>query len=501
MLHAVRIAAGIVTIVSLAGSAVAQPGVAGQVQAPGEKLYDPIRDRALGFLAPYGVENFSAQYIDALRTFDAVETMYHARRYQQARVRLDALWSRYPVGHLSWQRLPRQPFGINIGTPPCYYALRMLTDMVDWRLDGGAAVTAPHRTVRLTVVVAGASAGIEPRDLAELNAGGGIPVTHSLDPRVAAGDYRVVHESLRLFEAYVLAMTGGQLGVETEVLSLPDLELAVRAAVLSGSTYLASPVDAGEIWAAIPQALQQETDWWWLVYPSHVPEQYPDFENAEFITGGMGQAPAGGPFFIIDDRWLLRKPPHLGDGDYRNIERRAYLPQWLQHEFYHHLFGRYPELGLEAQPHQWFDRGTWPADFEGRYEADYYHEALVRRLQSAYPPLHVALRYATADAPWDQVQLADVPGDYTRLPVLNAWHNGTIHVQPGGQMRWTNTANVSWDLFPDLSQGVLATGPDCPYYNTPGGRQFRLELNRNADGDWVPTLRGFRFNGELYSRD
>jgi hypothetical protein len=47
------------------------------------------------------------------------------------------------------------------------------------------------------------------------------------------------------------------------------------------------------------------------MYPSHVPE-FPDFDDEAFITGGMGADSKGGPVFIIDDKWIVRKPAHLG---------------------------------------------------------------------------------------------------------------------------------------------------------------------------------------------
>ena len=72
----------------------------------------------------------------------------------------------------------------------------------------------------------------------------------------------------------------------------------------------------------------------------------PEFEDDEFITGGMGADDKGGPLFIADDLWFVRKPYHLGEGVYSDIERRAYLPQWMQHEFYHHLYRIYPEFRL-----------------------------------------------------------------------------------------------------------------------------------------------------------
>jgi len=457
------------------------------------------RDPALDFLRPYGLDHFSPHYVQALSTLLGAQRDYRHGDYAQAQARLDALWLAYPEGDVRWGFLPRRPFGINLGTPPCYYGLRMLSDMTAWRLAQPGAPP-PPRSVRLTVLVPGVSSGIEPRTLEELLAGTGVFAVHALDPRVPAADYRVVRESLRLFEEYVLAMTGGQLGVETRILPLPAVNLPVQASVGSNGGFFAAPVDSAQIFDFVPQAEIEATDWWWLLYPSHVPEQYPDFTTSEFITGGMGTgADSASPLFIIDDRWLVRKPPHLGTGSYSFVERSVYLPQWLQHEFFHHLFRTYPEFGLEASSHQWFDLGTWPADFVGRYEADYYHEALTKRLQGATIPLHVALRYATAGAPWDQLTIADLLGTYQREPVENPWHIGDIRFA-GPQLEWRNTAPVRWNLQDDLAHGALLTGPDCPYWSLASGKKFNVVLERDALGDLTTTIRGFSFLGELYQR-
>ena len=81
----------------------------------------------------------------------------------------------------------------------------------------------------------------------------------------------------------------------------------------------------------------------------------------------------------------------------------------------------------------------------------------------------------------------------------NPWHVGDIQFN-GTQLVWRNTANVQWNLFPDLANGRLATGPDCPYFGIPAGRQFEVVLRRNALGDFLPQLDGFSFLGEIYTR-
>lgn len=447
------------------------------------------------FLAPYGLENFSDHYIEALDTLLLASAHADAGEWAQADALLAAFWARYPVGDFAWSQLPTRPFGIFLGTPPCYYALRMLTDLTDHHLANPDSPE-PPRTAMLTVVVVGRSSGIQPRNWQELNAGTGVFVTNAVETELFADDNRAIDESLGLFGDYVEVVSKGRLGMDVRVVSLPEVELPAHA--YATPNRYAGLINPSDVFAHIPTEIAESTDWWWLLYPSHVPEQYPDFANTEFITGGMGQAPNGGPFFIIDDRWLTRKPPHLGSGDYTPIERSVYLPQWLQHEFFHHLYQRWPEFGLENQPHQWFDRSTWPGDFVGRYEPDYYHESLFKRIHGARLQPHIGLRYATADAPFDQLTPADVLGTHYRVPSTNGWHVGDI-VEAGDNFRWRNSAGVSWTLADDLANGRLLTGPDNPYAGNPGAASFQIVLEREPEhGDLTTDVRGFRFLGELY---
>ncbi len=472
---------------------------------------------ALELLEPHGLETFPSLTVEALQIFLELEGAYGRGEYAECRRRLDAFWEAHPPASAAWRPSSAPDSPVFVGSPPCYYALRMLDECIDWRLaearaeaehepeDGAESTT---REVRLTVVLVGRGKGLEPRSWKDLERGKGKRRTARLAPELLADDHAVIRESLALFTEYVAAMTAGRLRVVTTIEHLAKLEvpLAVRAEERrhAGLGESATPL----IWSALDAGTQAATDWWWVLYPSAVPEQHEDFETTEFITGGMGVGPDGlSPCFLVDDRWLLRKPPHLGQGAYTSIERRAYLPQWLQHEFFHHLFRTWPGFALEAEGHQWFDRSKWPRDFEGTYEPDYYREALHRRLRTqAEPPLHIALRYRRAGPEvWARIDVGEIAGRYVHDPTENEWHVGEIVVEGRGKrarMRWTNTAGVAWSLEPDLAAGLLRCGPDSPYADDPraGSTDFTLVLARDAEGDWLPRVTGFRFLGDLYVR-
>jgi hypothetical protein len=459
----------------------------------------------------------TALFRESVDAFLGAEQAYRSGAYQKSSQILEAFWALHPQGTQEWSRAMADARslaaskGSNFGTPACYSALRMLTECVVWRLRAAGGVAVPERRIRLTVVLVGHSSGIQPASLAELRQHSGREVSHSLDASLAAHTAEFLDQSTFLFTEYIRAITGGRLRIERAVLPLPDLDVPVEAVersldIAGGARDLwfagLAPGAVSKIWQAIPDAVLAKTDWWWVLYPSHVPEQFPDFAGKDFITGGMGLGPDGvAPAFLIDDRWLVRVPPHLGFGEYTEAERRAYLPQWLQHEFFHHLYRTYPVLQLETVSHQWFDRQRWPPDFEGLLEADYYAESVHRRLQAASPPLDVALRYAPPPKElFAKIAPAMLRGKYRCEPLLNKWLEGVI--DGDAQLRWTNAAGVSWALKPDLKNGVLETDADNPYYyrNPADGRSFRIVLRRGSDGDYLPEVAGFRFQGVFYAR-
>jgi hypothetical protein len=485
-----------------------EPGFSQSTAAPSELLLRPWGGPAL----------FPPIYRQSIDAFFNAEDAYRHADYKRASQILDAFWTVHPPGTLEWSRgasdaaALAQSRGVNFGTPGCYYALRMLTECVSWRLRTGGS--ARSHAIRMTIVLVGHSSGIQPESTQELRQGTGHRVHHSLDSALASGDSGIIDQSLFLFKEYIRAITGGRLQVEVKILPLADLEVHVQAfeqvlSIAGADRNLLfaqlAPDAMQNIWKSVPGDVQSATDWWWVLYPSHVPEPRGEFAHGNFITGGMGLGPDGrSPAFIIDDLWLVRIPPPLGKGPYTEEQRRTYLPQWFQHEFFHHLYRTYSELHLEVSSHSWFDRSTWPPDFDGLLETDYYAESLHKRLQSATPPLHAALRYAPpSKSLFRKITPAMLRGKYRCGPPESNCGQGVIDwnappgTDPKKMLRWTNETGVSLRLTPDLKNGLLYTGDIEEAAN---GREFRIVLRRDANGEYLPEVYGIQVLGVVYRK-
>jgi len=438
-----------------------------------------------------GSDQFTEHTNNAINTFIEAEDAVATGNYATAQSLINDLFSTYPRGSNIWWNVFNDPNGANLGTPHAYYGVRMLEDIINYHLNPNN--NPEVKTANMKVVLVGCSEGIQPTTDVELQNGTGQFVTNELDSTLLEDNYCLVDQSLDLFLKYISAITNGELNVNVEYIELPNLCMDVNVTtspnVASGSI--------GPIWDALDDNVKNETDWFWMIYPSHVPE-FPDFDDDAFITGGMGSDSKGGPVFIIDDKWLVRKPAHLGSGLYNDIERRIYLPQWLQHEFFHHLYRIYPELSLEINGHDWFNLSFWPDDFDGQFEADFYAESLHKRLQIACVPLSNKL---VTRIDTNQLQLYsnfimnELLGEYSLDNIGNPWHEGEI-LEDNGTYFWRNNANIQWQITPNFAEGTLETGPDCPY----PGQNFKLELYRTPDEDLIPGISGLVFQGDFYRK-
>jgi hypothetical protein len=330
----------------------------------------------------------------AIDVYFSAEAAYRKQDYAGARALLQKLWNDVPPGDPAWKRLQRESTQLqaieDFGTPAAYPALRMLTDCVEWKISKRAPASPPV-TVQITVVLVGQSDGPEPDSFDALDDGSAPFTTRTLDPALQGKRAEpIFDEAYWLFDEYVNAFTQGRIQLHRVYVRLPGLILHTDP---RPNAVHVSRQQTNLVVAAVPAEIARATDWWHIVYPSHVPRGVA-FAHERFVTGGMRAAPGRGrgPCFLSEDSKLLRTANQNGHRTLRDVERRTALPQWLQHELFHYLFAAYRPLGLEATPHQWHDRKAWPSDFVGNVEADYYAEALHKRLQvQSELPLHVLL--------------------------------------------------------------------------------------------------------------
>ena len=422
------------------------------------------------FAANGGRSGFTDNQVKALETVLFALDEIEAGQLVAARTRVDAMLAAYPLSTGGWYGGLGYR-GLNLGSPIGYYAVRMLDQIL--------TLGNPSRTgkLRMTAVVA-ASAAVSRPTLPDF-----APETVQLGiaPEILADDARRLYLVTRLFRRWVQAISGG-LEVEL-VVHVMDQNATVNFTRV-GDIIVSYP-DAEAMVNSVPASLTNTTDLWWVIAPSGVPGNGSGF-NTHFITGGMGSHSSGVPLILSDDAWFTRKPEHLGSGPYSEVELMMYQPNWLQHEFMHHLFRTWPQFGLEIVGHQWFDRTTWPADFVGNNEPDYYYEALTKRIFGATPSVAEALT-AKKYADMSVFPVAKLLGIYQRMPVENPWHQVTISLT-GGNLKWNNAAGVIWGL--QIIGTELWWAADSPY----GAQKSFVEIDGN---DNVIAL---RINGERYVR-
>jgi hypothetical protein len=409
------------------------------------------------FDANGGKAGFKDNQVKALETvlygLDEIE----AGQLVAARARVDAMLAAYPLSTGGWNNGYGYR-GLNLGNPAGYYGVRMLDQIL--------TLGNPSRKgkLRMTVVVAPTAVVTRPT-LPNFD-----PETlqRNIAPEILADDARRLHMVTRLFRRWVQAITGG---LEVELV----VHVLDQGAVVTFNRYpgyITSYPDAGAMIDAVPASIADSTDLWWLVAPSGVPGDGSGF-NTHFISGGMGRHNTGAPVFLSDDAWFTRKPEHMGSGPYSEVELRIYQPMWFQHEFMHHLFAIYPEFYPEVTGRQWFDRTTWPADFVGNGEPDYYAEALTKRLLGAPRTLAKALSKLTY-ADMSDYPVAKLVGTYEHVPRDNAWHDVTISLTDGN-LRWNNAAPASWGLEvigPNLWSATSA------WY---GAQKLRVVIDENGN--------------------
>jgi len=397
-----------------------------------------------------GRNSFNSNQILALEALILGFNKIQIGDFEEAKLMVDNVFNKIPYSESLWMDNTHgfsncKNCSLNIGTPIAYYGLRMLDDII--------FLGNPEKngTINMTVVIAPCAVVSRPttsnldEEIVNLN----------VNPKILENDFQLLKNSTALFRNWVKAITGG---LEIN-LSFVQIDNCTNVNFNYDGVNVFSYPDTHNMINSVSESISEETDFWWVIAPSGVPGDGSDFDiQGDFITGGMGLYGPGLPVFISDDAWFTRKPEHMGVGDYNEIEIMAYMPQWFQHEFMHHLFRKWNEFGLEESGHQWFDRSTWPSDFIGVYESDYYAESIRKRFLNSSPSLREGLK-----AP-EKISLESnssiILGNYRREPVENLWHEVNITTN-NGQFYWNNSAGVSWTL--EIINGLLYSGDDCPY--------------------------------------
>lgn len=441
------------------------------------EIVDEIENNLLNsYYEEYGRRNtFPPNQVLALEALVLAQDDIESGDLESAKKRIDDVFSKMPISDPIWLNNSSNSHCegciINIGSPVAYYGLRMLDQIITLGnpKDSG--------TLNMTAVIASCAEVSRPTlpnltpEIVNLN----------IAPKILENDSYILHVSTALFRNWVQAITGG-LKVNLNVYTLEECTTVNYTD--DGNTIVSYP-DAQSMIDAVPNDLANETDFWWVIAPSGVPNNSLSY-NRHFITGGMGVHGVGLPLFLSDDAWFTRKPEHLGKGLYHEVELRAYQPQWFQHEFMHHLYRTWSEFGLEETGHQWFNRSTWPSDFQGAWEPDYYAESITKRLLDATISLAEGLK-ADQSVNIEITNPSILIGKYQREPVQNEWHEVEI-IMNDGVLYWVNAAQVSWSL--KIIDGELWTGVDCPY----GEIKLPVSIESNE------VVKAVYFQGEAYKR-
>jgi hypothetical protein len=333
----------------------------------------------------YGAkENFPSKYVELITKLLEAEDKVVDKDYQGARLIVDDLIKKNPLigdtgdGEQGWWAHygPTQPGKPrpHLGEPGPYPHLRMLDEITRVGISKPMLGKTP---IQMTIVMPVCSDIIPD--------GGSTLINERLNPEIEAVNYKTVRQSLRLFQSYLLAISGGELNLE-----LKFYKINKCFEINKEKNYVSN---FNEPLLQLPKGVAEKTDMFWLIYPRDIAKGTMVGSFSGGISSFNGTSK---PVFICEDSWIIMKrAPDQGVGPRTELERRMYLSQWLQHEFFHHLYSAWKvELGIEDNGHPWRDRNTWPADFTGKEEVDYYSETIRKRFYQVTPSIAQRLQRA-----------------------------------------------------------------------------------------------------------
>lgn len=438
---------------------------------------------------------------EAVKTFTVARALYKEGLFQECKTVLSDFWKAHPRTSSEWESKNEEDIGYKLGYPCGYPALLMLEDAVDWRLKAMDLKTPIEaRDWSLAALLVGKSKGKMPANDAEAKAGRGVDASATLDPELLLDQNRYLHDLLWLTREYYLGVTEGKVLLHFEVFYLKDFEFDVGAP--GGPNH--QPNNFNRLAAAIPAHIAKRVDWYWAIYPEIEPgpgskHYLACYSPGTDIPGGMTIMPeTNSPLFFCEDHFLTRRTISQGRGKNSPLASQIYIPYWHQHEFFHDHFANYSSLKLEEEPHQWFNRFKWPKDFVGKYEPDYYQEAMFKRLKKEVNlPFSDYFFRRDFYMGWSRtLDLKDFAGSYAMEGAFNDWHYGQITLE-GEQLKWVNKARKSWGLT-RTDDDKLKTSEDNPYVKERSA--FKLLPVLGPDQKPTGGIKGFKFGNETYLR-
>ncbi len=340
------------------------------------------------FWDTYGAkESFPQNYVELVTRLLEAEDKVVAKDFQGARVIVEDLIKKNPlmddntvIGNNIWdinysKMQAKNPLP-HLGEPGPYAYLRMLDEITRVGVSGKSMLG--KTTIQMAIVMPKCT-DIIPQE-------GPTLLNHPLNPEIEADDYKVVRQSLRLFQSYLLAISGGELSLELKFYKINKCFQINKEKDYLGGNF-------SEPLLQLPEGVVEKTDMFWLIYPNDIDKG----AKINYKSGITWFGDKRKPVFMCEDDWIIKKrAPLQGVGSRTEVERRIYLSEWFQHEFFHHLYSSYSELKLEGKDnHEWFNRNYWQKDFVGKIEEDYYSESLRKRFYNQ--PISIAQKLQTAN--------------------------------------------------------------------------------------------------------
>ena len=490
----------------------------------------PDPEYGITFLKQYGLDAFPIAEVDGARTFYTVINLLSNGQIFEAKNMMDDFWRKYPTTNVdAWGRIPKpSPVTSTIEHSP-QAALVMLKDIVDWwtRKNLGQVPNYVVRPMILGVVTQGVISGILPRTFEELVWTSGDPSlvraatkgennTTYLDPRFTANFHESTRWGFWLFSEYIYAMTDGR------------LQMYIKPYIQQDPTIFKIMYDPSKTRGergALSLILEPNQDQYnreldavrtfdmtLFLTPTVNLQRLRKLGVPGFGSGGAGFAGGKSSIHAQVHGWMIRPFATIAEKDKttddivlrRPTELIWSLADFIWHEWAHTVNWLYPEIPIEKKGHDYFDRTTWPPDFVGQTQHEYFSEFMKKRLlifgTGVMELTKRLLRHDPSPAELKGITLDYLLGKYFYNNVKsyeeqNVHWRGQIEKYNKSPIVWHNDANAYLNLYPQVdAQGNLLS----INVRRDDGGVFYFVLERDAEGNYLPVCKKFVLDASTY---